>query len=355
MKNPCAGWIIVGLCLAGSSATADELSESRDALLKLGVRAGTTGIMLPEETAFSKELAKGAALKKTLTQAAKEQKTAEDQVAGLAKTLTNLRQQHVQLSAQLAALNPNDVSTNNRLVGALNAIAGQHELLQEKQTSLDQQVKEARAKTNEAREAYLQFVLNSRQLADIVSAEYEKKSADPEVKAAVERFNKALGKQFTLAPSTGFQSNLRRLKAIEETVLSESIPLRDDGGRTFHVSVVVNGKHQQDMVLDSGASLISLPGPVAEKFGLIPTEKDPKIMLQLADGREIEGRLMKIPSVRVGKFTVENVECAVLGAEAARAEPLLGMSFLGNFKFEVDASAKTLTMVRIAGADVSGK
>ena len=65
------------------------------------------------------------------------------------------------------------------------------------------------------------------------------------------------------------------------------------------VSVVVNGKHQEDMVLDSGASLISVPPSVAAKWGLKPSDKDPKIVLQLADGREIDGRLMKLNSIVV--------------------------------------------------------
>ena len=83
---------------------------------------------------------------------------------------------------------------------------------------------------------------------------------------------------------------MRRLKQLEDTVLSEAIDLRDDGGKTIRVSVVVNGKYQEEMVLDSGASLISLPSAIATKFGLKPREKDPRITLQLADGREIEGR-----------------------------------------------------------------
>jgi hypothetical protein len=41
-------------------------------------------------------------------------------------------------------------------------------------------------------------------------------------------------------------------------------------------------------VLDSGASMISLPLPLAEKFGLKPGSKDEKIRLELADGRLIE-------------------------------------------------------------------
>ena len=60
---------------------------------------------------------------------------------------------------------------------------------------------------------------------------------------------------------------------------------------------------------------------------------------------------MTIPSVRVGKFTAENVECAVLGADAISAELLLGMSFLGNFKFEINAQKGTLTMVKVETSD----
>ena len=67
----------------------------------------------------------------------------------------------------------------------------------------------------------------------------------------------------------------------------------------------------------------------------------------LADGSRITGRLVTIGSVRVGKFTAENVQCAVLGAEAANAPSLLGMSFLENFKFQVDAAKGTLKMVQI--------
>jgi predicted aspartyl protease len=41
---------------------------------------------------------------------------------------------------------------------------------------------------------------------------------------------------------------------------------------------------------------------------------------------------MKLSEIRVGKFTVKDVECAVLGPEAVNAESMLGMSFLRHFK-----------------------
>ena len=55
-----------------------------------------------------------------------------------------------------------------------------------------------------------------------------------------------------------FSSALARLKRLEETVLSESIPLRRDRSGTLYVSVVLDGRYPLEMVLDSGASLIRL-------------------------------------------------------------------------------------------------
>jgi len=61
----------------------------------------------------------------------------------------------------------------------------------------------------------------------------------------------------------------------------------------------------------------------------------------------VPATLIKLASVRVGKFTVEDVECCVLGREAPDAPPLLGMSFLGQFKFEVDAQQAELKLVKV--------
>jgi clan AA aspartic protease (TIGR02281 family) len=347
-------WIVLALCMGASClvaiARADELADARAALEKEGIRALSTGIALAKESDLTKELGKSAGLRKNVLQAEKDLKAAELQAAELQRALTELKQQHVRLSAQLMNINPNDITLNNKLVSAIRVVEGQYELSKDQKARLDEEVKSSRAKLGEAREAYIELALSARRLADEIEADYAAKAADPGVKTNLARLNQAAKKQFTLTASASFQANLRRLKQLEDTVLSESIELTDDG-KTMRVGVVVNGKHQQEMVLDSGASLISLPPSIAAKFGLKPTEKDPRIALQLADGREIEGWLMKLSTVRVGKFTVENVECAVLGAEAASAEPLLGMSFLGHFKFEVDSAARKLTMVKVSGTD----
>jgi len=345
----CLALVAVDLVIAGG-LRADDLADAKKALEAQGVRVLTTGVLLAKELELPKELNKAASLRKTLIEATKAQQTSAQLEVKGEQTVVDLRKQHVVLSAQLAGNNPNNVARNNQLIGALQAVQGQLELVGKQIAEQEELTKAARVKANEAREAYIQFTLDARKLADQVTADYEGQAANTEVAAALDAYNKAAGKQFKLVPSPPFNTAVRRLTAIEETILSESIPLIGEGRNVARVNVVI-GKHQQEMVVDSGASSILLPYALADKLGLKPSQGDPKINMQLADGRVIEGHRKIIPSVRVGKFTVEKVECAVLGEEAVNAEPLLGMSFLGHFKFELDADAKTLTMVKIAGAE----
>ena len=75
----------------------------------------------------------------------------------------------------------------------------------------------------------------------------------------------------------------------------------------MYVPVVLNSRHTVEMVVDSGANLISLPEALASRLGIKVSESAPTIMLELADGSRISARRTQIGSVRVGQFTVENV------------------------------------------------
>ena len=349
-----ASALLAGLAPFIGAARADELSDAKTALEKAGVRVLATGVMLANEGDLGKELGKSAQLRRTMTLVNKDLQAAEQTAAKGQQALNQLKLQHVQLSTQLAKINPNDVALNNKLVGALKALEGQFELGAQEKAKLDEQVKAARIKASEAREAYLEFVLAARKLGDKLEADYAKKVNDPEVKAALARLNAAAGKQFTLAPTAALIASLKALKRLEDTILSEAIELRSDG-RSLWVKVKVDEKYDQEMVVDSGASLVCLPHAVAAKFGMKPTEKDPLVTLVLADGREIQGRRMNIKSLRVGRFEVEDVDGVVLGEDAVAAQPALGLSFLEHFKFEIDTGAKSLTMVKISADGAAAK
>ena len=327
------------------SSSADE-KDVKAALLAKGLRVTSSGLSVVEEADLSKGLKDVTKLRKTMTDAEKDLAAMKKQQENNKNAITGLTQLNLQLNAQLANVGPNDVTTNNKLVAAINGNVSQMKLLNGQTEEIEKQLQTSRGKANEARESYIQYILDLRKTTDAVSEQYKKLAADQEVKAAVKQLEQTTGKTYELAESRAFLAAVRKVKSLEDTVLSESIDLRKEG-RTFYVSVVVDGKHTKEMVVDSGASLLTLPQKVAAECGIEVKSSDPEIILQIADGSKIKGHLVTVASIRVGKFTVEDVECAVLGPEAVDATPLLGMSFLGNFKFELHAQESKLTMVKV--------
>jgi len=85
----------------------------------------------------------------------------------------------------------------------------------------------------------------------------------------------------------------------------------------------------------------------AVQLGITPTSLTPDLELSTADGRKILGYSVVLPKIRVGQFEATNVRAAILESAAAGAPPLLGMSFLSNFKFEIDSAEKSLTLLRV--------
>jgi len=312
------------------------------------VRVLATGVSLANEGELSKELAKAGPLQKTLKTAAAELKKAEDNVAKGQQVLNAMKVQQIQLNAQLAKVNPNDVATNNKIVGALQALEGQLELGRQEKAKLDEAVKTAHARHSEAREAFVTLMVACRKLADTLEADYAKKANDPAIKANLVKLNAAAGKQFALAPGAILNSGLKNLKRLEDTIVSEAIELRSDDQHLW-VNVYINGgSAPQEMVVSSGSGLLMLTAPAAAKLGIKPGDNDPTIRLVMADGRELPARQVTLKTVRVGKFEVEDVACAVLGEDAVAAQPTLGKAFLDSFKFEIDPAAKTLTMVKVS-------
>jgi aspartyl protease family protein len=105
------------------------------------------------------------------------------------------------------------------------------------------------------------------------------------------------------------------------------------------------------MVFDTGASTVSLSHEMATAAGVKATDPSIDVTVRIANGDKVKARMVKLASVRIGKFEVKNVDCIVMPKDAPASPLLLGGSFLNNFKYEVDADAKKLRLVRIDGGD----
>lgn len=337
----------------GESSDADK-SSSRDSTdndttpdetpLKLKLKISGNNAVLVAERELSKGITEAASLKRKAKQAAKPVQAIQQEISNLENRMSQAEQQLVLLNAQLA--NVQDVATNNRLVGAIDTIEGQMRLARRDVEGLKEAGTRARTNLNNSREAYVEHILGMRRTADQMREAYESGTKTPEIEQQLKALIADSGKELKFEPSSGFESACRKLDEFEKAIHTEKVSLRRDNN-TFYASVVVNGRHTAEMVVDSGASLISLPYELAVTMGLEPKAGDKQILITMADGRAITGHLKTIDSVRVGTFTVENVECAVLGREAVNAEPLLGMTFLGEFQFRLDAAESTLGMTEI--------
>ena len=262
----------------------------------------------------------------------------------LRQQLQQLKQQRAELSLQLARV-AGDTAANNRMVGLLNVNNNQMEQVVTEREKTKSLIASKRAVLSEAESEYAEKILGIRKRFTLVEAEVRDAIADEKVAIALRVMHVNFETPSNVTADEVLSALNKRVERIEQEVFSETIPLEVEN-RSMYVNVVV-GKKTTRMVVDSGASLICLPARVATQLGVVIPPSAPQMELVVANGDRIGARGVVLPRVRIGEFEVENVDAAVLDAAADAAEPLLGMSFLDHFKFEINAADRSLKMLRV--------
>ena len=117
-----------------------------------------------------------------------------------------------------------------------------------------------------------------------------------------------------------------------------SVTVAQDSRGHFRTDVYVNGAHIR-MMVDTGATLVSIPMAEAQRLGINYLKGNPGFMV-LADGRRVASYRVSLESVAVGDITLFNVEGVVT---QGGGEPLLGMSFLSRTEMRNDGQSLVLT------------
>ncbi len=328
---------------AKPDAAASE-SDPEAFLKGKGLRRAEPFFALTDETELTKKMAGLDKLKKNVVDGQKQEAAAEREEAKKKAAIVECLKRRTALRAQLAQNPPANVYNN--IVAQINQL-GDQAILLEKEVSENSPVKPAQAAANKSREAYVQQLLELRQIENRLQEKYADLAADPKVAEMIEAYNKAHEKNFKLGPSASFTSNDRKLKKFEETVLSDSIDIHRNRGELWEVSVVFNGKDPQIIDIDTGASMVSLSYQTAKAAGLTPSETDPTIHLQMADGRVVEAKQVVASSIRVGKFELEKVEVAVMPPNLVNAGSSLGQTFLKHFTYKIDTEKSKLVMTKV--------
>jgi len=330
---------------ADAKAAGEKPSSEPEAFLKeKGLQRVDPFFVLSDEHNVVKQMSGLDKLKKAVFDNQKlENKAEQDEAAKKALIVTCLEQRSA-LRAQLAQNPPANIY--NQIVSQLNEL-GDRVILLEKQTEDGSTVKPAVQAAGKAREAYVEQLLQIRHEIDKLKEKYADLAADPKITAAITDYNDAHSKHLKLGPTTSLASNDRKLKKFEETVLSDSIDIHHSPGELWEASVVFNGKPPLTLDIDTGASMVSLSYKTAVAAGLTPSDTDPTIELQMADGRIVKAKKVIAKTVRVGKFEVDKVECAVMPADLLDAASCLGQTFLRNFTYKIDTERSKLVMTRV--------
>lgn len=115
-------------------------------------------------------------------------------------------------------------------------------------------------------------------------------------------------------------------------------------GNSYYVNVRFNDKINRKLILDTGASTTQISGEIARKLRL-DLSKAKQVRVVLADGSQNVAYKLNIQSIKVGSLKLKNTPVLILGQEYSSADNgLLGMSFLQNFYFEIDARNNQLIM-----------
>lgn len=115
-------------------------------------------------------------------------------------------------------------------------------------------------------------------------------------------------------------------------------------GSSLTTDVLLNRKVNVELIVDTGATDTVISSNLAKKLG-ISLNKGRNVLCQVADGRTVNARQINIREVRVGGARVYNVQAVVLDSGELGENPgLLGMSFLNNFVFQVDAEKQLLVL-----------
>ncbi len=120
------------------------------------------------------------------------------------------------------------------------------------------------------------------------------------------------------------------------------IPLIPSGGGNFMVEVVLNDHVKAVLMVDTGASLLTISDKVAKRLGVRFGSQSPQIPFTTAGG-VVWMPMLAVNTLQVGGARGKWVEASV-SDQLGELDGLLGMSFLGDFRVEMDKSRSQMVL-----------
>jgi clan AA aspartic protease (TIGR02281 family) len=124
-------------------------------------------------------------------------------------------------------------------------------------------------------------------------------------------------------------------------------------GFSYCVDAEVNRGARLNMLVDTGASFTILTVEAAKRLGFTNLDALPKMPVSTAGGVTWI-HLVELESVKVGGAEAVSIEGGVSNQIGDGLDGLLGMSFLGEFVYQLDGLGGQLTLKSARGLDTKG-
>lgn len=338
LKSSWFAGLFLALAIA-CPALADEAAEK--VLADKGLEARANLYLLPGDQEVAKEMGSLRKASAEYQKIKRDYRKDEDKINKVKAYVAQLQYEHDKIMKDNEGKKL-DQKDYNRLMSRINELKQEIENITKQRAEKEEQMK---AEITEAQGKYVEILMALAEKADTIQADYEKLAADEDVTAALAKVTETGGRAVKLGPSGPFTAMYRMLDRLRGDIKAGVVELRMEGGVNL-VDVRINGKGTRSMILDTGASTLSLPWDFAKDLGIEVGPEHETVRVQLADGKIVDAKRVMLESVQVGQFLVNDVEATVLPEDLIAATPLLGGSFLNHFTYKVEPEKGRLLLAR---------
>lgn len=281
--------------------------------------------------------------RRDLAVAQRDRATVQDEIRSDENQMAAWESQRDDLDAQLSKTSKKAVANYNELVGDVNAINSK---LERGQVLIDRRKQDLAAMKipdDEYFDAAGKFLSS---FGNMLST-YDKLATDSDVATALKQINANSKIQTRLGPSIAFKNETPEFQKMKAEASDGTVKLTFEGGVPT-VKATLNGTEKIDMVVDSGAAIVTLSADVAKRLDIKLSKSDPIMHLITASGQKVDAHVVTLESIKVGPFIAEKVQCAVQPASSKDAGCLLGGSFLQHFAYRMDLAGGELKLSQLS-------
>jgi clan AA aspartic protease (TIGR02281 family) len=134
-------------------------------------------------------------------------------------------------------------------------------------------------------------------------------------------------------------------------IKANEVPLTADvNSKGLVVEVLINGKVNTTLILDTGADIVLLSKEAGQKLGIDLTDTNQMVELHLPGDRRVKARMVVLESVKAGGVEEKNVRAGILLTENTGLmlrDGLFGMTFLSRYNFKIDRKRMVLILEKI--------